>query len=334
MVEDKKNNEELTDAEAELYDRQIRLWGLESQKRLRAAKILLIGLDGFGAEIAKNIILAGINAITFLDHRDVTNLDRCSQFFVPKEDIGKNKAEASLPRAQNLNPMVNVNADTAKVDDKPDEYFGQFDVVCATHCTITQLKRINRVCREQKVKFFAGDVWGSLGYTFADLLEHEYAEDIVQTRKVQIPESGEPMVKEKFESITVTEKHTDIFVPFEVILYVPKSSLPKESEIYHMMLIMLNYREKYGDDPQPNERGSENLKNIASQIIEKYELENTIDHLIENDLYAQVSPVCAIVGGVMAQEIIKAVSQKGTPHNNLFVFNPDTLCGKILKLGH
>lgn len=53
-----------------------------------------------------------------------------------------------------------------------------------------------------------------------------------------------------------------------------------------------------------------------------------------SDLYAQISPVCAIVGGVMSQEIIKAVSQKGTPHNNLFVFNPDTLCGKILKLGH
>jgi ubiquitin-like 1-activating enzyme E1 A len=30
---DKKNNTELTDAEAELYDRQIRLWGLDSQKR-------------------------------------------------------------------------------------------------------------------------------------------------------------------------------------------------------------------------------------------------------------------------------------------------------------
>lgn len=52
-----------------------------------------------------------------------------------------------------------------------------------------------------------------------------------------------------------------------------------------------------------------------------------------SDLYAQISPACAIVGGIMAQEIIKAVSQKGTPHNNLFVFNPDTLCGKILKLG-
>ncbi|XP_032673540.1 SUMO-activating enzyme subunit 1 [Odontomachus brunneus] len=331
MVEDKRNNEELTDAEAELYDRQIRLWGLESQKRLRAAKILLIGLDGFGAEVAKNIILAGVNVITFLDHRDVTDLDRCSQFFVPKEDIGKNKAQASLPRAQSLNPMVIVNADTTNIDDKPDEYFGQFDVVCATHCTITQLKRINRACREQKVKFFAGDVWGSVGYTFADLLEHEYAEDVVQKRKVQIPESGEPVA---FENIIVTEKHTDTFVPFEHILYVPKSSLPKESEIYYMMLTMLSYREKYGDDPQPNERSTENLKNAASAIIEKYELGNSIDNLIESDLYAQISPVCAIVGGVMAQEIIKAVSQKGAPHNNLFVFNPDTLCGKILKLGH
>lgn len=58
--------------------------------RLRAAKVLLIGLDGFGAETAKNIILAGVNSVTFLDHRNVTELDRCSQFFVPKEDIGKN----------------------------------------------------------------------------------------------------------------------------------------------------------------------------------------------------------------------------------------------------
>lgn len=29
----KENEHELTEQEAELYDRQIRLWGLESQKR-------------------------------------------------------------------------------------------------------------------------------------------------------------------------------------------------------------------------------------------------------------------------------------------------------------
>jgi len=75
-----------------------------------------------------------------------------------------------------LNPMVDVNADSGKVDDKPDEYFGQFNVVCAMRCTITQLKRINRACNNQNVKFFAGDVWGLFGYVFVDLREHEYVE--------------------------------------------------------------------------------------------------------------------------------------------------------------
>ncbi|XP_015429045.1 PREDICTED: SUMO-activating enzyme subunit 1 [Dufourea novaeangliae] len=333
MVEEKNQTVELTDHEAELYDRQIRLWGLESQKRLRAAKVLLIGLNGFGAEIAKNIILAGVKAVTFLDHRNVTAEDRCSQFLTPKELIGKNRAEASLQRAQNLNPMVNIEADTSNIDDKSDTFFSSFNVVCATQCTITQLKRINEICRKHNVKFFAGDVWGTLGYTFADLIVHEYAEDVVQTKKIQLSESGEPMEKEKFENITITEKHKDTFVPFELILNVEKSSIPKDSEIYYVMLIMLNYREKYDKDPLPSERYSESFKTVAESIIKKYELVDKIKHLVEGDVYAQLSPVCAVVGGIMGQEIIKTVSQKGAPHNNLFIFDPDTLCGKILRLG-
>lgn len=54
-----------------------------------------------------------------------------------------------------------------------------------------------------------------------------------------------------------------------------------ESNFGILFSVMLNYREKYGDDPQPNERGSENIKSVASSIIEKCELGSTIDHLIE-----------------------------------------------------
>ncbi|KAF7393546.1 hypothetical protein HZH68_010365 [Vespula germanica] len=329
---DDKNHAELTDAEAELYDRQIRLWGLESQKRLRSAKVLLIGLGGFGAEIAKNVILAGVKTITLLDHRNVTIEDTCSQFFIPNDQIGKNKAEASLQRTKNLNPMVNVEADSANIDDKPDEYFNNFNVICATQCTMTQLKKLNKICRQYKIKFFAGDVWGTFGYTFADLGEHEYAEDIVQTKPVNAA-AGEPKGKEKFEKIVITEKRKDNFVPFESIIDIDKSRLPtRESEMYYMMMIMLHYREKYKSDPLPSERGSEKLKAESTAIIEKYELGDQINSLIEGDLYGQISPICAIVGGVMSQEIIKAVSQKEAPHNNVFLFNPQTLCGKILKL--
>jgi len=43
----------ITEAEAQLYDRQIRLWGLDAQKRLRSAKILVAGMRGLGNEVAK-----------------------------------------------------------------------------------------------------------------------------------------------------------------------------------------------------------------------------------------------------------------------------------------
>lgn len=52
-----------------------------------------------------------------------------AQFLVPVTAQGQNRAQASLERAQNLNPMVEVHADTSKIEDKPDDFFLQFDAV-------------------------------------------------------------------------------------------------------------------------------------------------------------------------------------------------------------
>lgn len=174
MVESKWN--ELSEAESELYDRQIRLWGLDSQKRIRSASVLIAGLNGFGAEVAKNVMLSGVKSVTFMDHQVATELDVCSQFFLPRESIGNNRAVASFPRAQALNPMVKIYLDKANVNDTPDEYFTAFNVVVLIGAPTKTLVRVNNVCRLYGVKFFAGDVWGMHGYTFADLQEHEYAE--------------------------------------------------------------------------------------------------------------------------------------------------------------
>lgn len=174
MVEN--NGMELTEAEAELYDRQIRLWGLESQKRIRMAHILICGLNGLGAEIAKNIILSGVKSVTLLDHENVTELDFSSQFLVPHEKVGVNRAEASLIRAQALNPMVEIIVDKEHVIKKPDEYFHRFDVVVLVAVPTSIAVRVNNTCRLKGIKFFAGDVWGMNGFAFTDLQEHEFAE--------------------------------------------------------------------------------------------------------------------------------------------------------------
>ena len=86
------------------------------------------------------------------------------------------RAKSSLERTQQLNPMVDVTADDTRPEDNADGYFTEFDVICATCCSSSLLTKIDQICADNNVKFFAGDVFGYYGYMFSDLGEHEYAE--------------------------------------------------------------------------------------------------------------------------------------------------------------
>ncbi|VDM17863.1 unnamed protein product [Hydatigera taeniaeformis] len=61
--------QDISEEEAALYDRQIRLWGLEAQSRLKKTKLLLIGLSPIAAEIIKNIVLCGVDTLTICDDK-------------------------------------------------------------------------------------------------------------------------------------------------------------------------------------------------------------------------------------------------------------------------
>lgn len=143
---------------------------------MRSSKILIAGLNGLGAEIAKNIILAGVKSVTFLDHRNVSQLDFSSNFFVPRDQLGKNRAEASRVRAQALNPMVEVKVDTEVLAEKTEEFFKQFDVVVVLEASVAEQVSIDNFCRSNNVKFYATDLWGMFGFSFVDLQDHEFVE--------------------------------------------------------------------------------------------------------------------------------------------------------------
>ena len=79
----------MTDASTGLdtkrYDRQIRLWGMETQMRMSTTRVLLAGAGGLAAEVAKNLVLAGVGHVTLRDHALVTadDLGRGGQFLLP-----------------------------------------------------------------------------------------------------------------------------------------------------------------------------------------------------------------------------------------------------------
>ena len=55
---------------------------------LRGSRVLLVGLTGLGAEVAKNLTLSGIKSLTLLDHRVARK--GSANFLVPESSIGKN----------------------------------------------------------------------------------------------------------------------------------------------------------------------------------------------------------------------------------------------------
>ena len=46
--------------------------------------------------------------------------------------------------------------------------------------------KVNNFCRDLKIKFFAGDIFGYFGYSFMDLVKHDYVEE--EVKKVEAGE--------------------------------------------------------------------------------------------------------------------------------------------------
>lgn len=348
-----KNETHITEDEAALYDRQIRLWGLDAQRRLRGAKILLIGIGGLGAEIAKNIVLAGIKTLTILDSTNVNEEDFVQQFFLDRNDLGKNRAECSLMKVKRLNPMVEINVDIDGFMNKPTEFFDDFDVVCATCCSYEEFEHLNNICREKKIYFFAGNIHGYYGYMFADLLDHEYAtEEIMQKGETLEIDESENTEKQKKESPKKKQKKDDVetktvkkvedFCSYKSAVETDWSTpdrikaLKRTSVGYFLMQIFLKFRTEHGRYMSTSQQDEDikALLQIKPQVLKKLKVadEAFVPDTFAENCFSALSPVCAVVGGVIAQEIIKAVSKKDQPHNNWFFFDGNDSCGMVEKL--
>lgn len=65
-----------------LYSRQLYVLGKEAMLKMQNANVLIIGLNGLGIEIAKNIALAGVKSLSLYDPKPVSITDLSTQFFL------------------------------------------------------------------------------------------------------------------------------------------------------------------------------------------------------------------------------------------------------------
>uniref|UniRef100_A0AAR2M557 Ubiquitin-activating enzyme E1 C-terminal domain-containing protein n=1 Tax=Pygocentrus nattereri TaxID=42514 RepID=A0AAR2M557_PYGNA len=141
--------------------------------QMAQSSVFLSGMGALGVEIAKNIVLAGVKAVTLHDSRQCEVWDLGTNFFIREEDVHsqKKRVEAVHSRVAELNPYVQVSVSTVALDDSTDlSFLLNYQCVVLTETRLTLQKRINHFCHSQQppIKFIGCDMFGICSRVFCD----------------------------------------------------------------------------------------------------------------------------------------------------------------------
>src|SRR5919106_3789620 len=124
--------DELTIDEVRRYSRHLIIpdVGMTGQKRLKNAKVLVIGAGGLGSPALLYLAAAGVGTIGIVefDEVDESNLQR--QIIHGQSDVGKSKAVSAKESIAETNPYVNVVVHDERLDnDNVLGIFAQYDLI-------------------------------------------------------------------------------------------------------------------------------------------------------------------------------------------------------------
>ncbi len=152
----------LSREEIERYSRQIVLpeIGLEGQKRLKNASVLLVGVGGLGSSQALYLAAAGVGRIGLIDEDRVTLSDLQRQVIYDHDDIGRNKVSSAGKRLKKLNPTIEiVTYDTFLNSGNALELCARYDIVLDGSDNFATRYLINDVCVLQGKPNIYGSVY-------------------------------------------------------------------------------------------------------------------------------------------------------------------------------
>ncbi|GIX61943.1 SUMO-1-activating enzyme E1A, putative [Babesia caballi] len=239
----------LSNEDALLYDRQIRLWGIEAQQRMMDARVLFLGKNGIQEEAMKNLVLAGVG-VTLASDSSVNANDVACSFFLEESDIGNNYAESLVNRMKNMiadRSKINfisacisryIQINDTHVYDLDDAMLEHYDVVCVAgeDYALPKMIHVNQQCRQRNVAFFASMGNGTQGFFFQDLNEHVVLEKCSKANgyvnihyrslseilnEPKFPKNCDIAVRTTMAYLLIERTSPDLFTPSSKILGLP-----------------------------------------------------------------------------------------------------------------
>jgi ubiquitin-like 1-activating enzyme E1 A len=289
-------------------------------------------------------------------------MDLGAQFFLTKENVGKNvsllslhkhtesnqtntlppslslslsfffqRAEAIEKRVFDLNPRVRIETLTQDIREQPQEFFDGYNIVCLIGYDLNTAKRINDICREKNIKFYAADTIGLFGYVFCDCQEHSYIEEIQVTTS-----NGASETKKTAKASTYTSLTKSFETKFDKIK--PRDLKRNWMDALFGIHILLEFEAKHQRAPIAHDATDlETLLAMKTEYFQRRGIADTTrcDKALLSDLQtyyaskAELSPICAVVGGLLAQDILKVLGGKDLPVKNWFVLDGRDLTGMV-----
>ena len=152
---------ELTLDEVKRYSRHLIIpeIGMTGQKRLKNARVLVVGAGGLGSPALLYLAAAGVGTLGVIDFDivDESNLQR--QIIHGQSDIGRLKAESARDSIAEINPFVHVQVHSeALSNDNVLEIFSRYDLIVDGTDNFATRYMVNDAC----VLLGKPYVWGSI----------------------------------------------------------------------------------------------------------------------------------------------------------------------------
>lgn len=319
-------DDEMKKYDTKQYDRQIRIWGLDAQKAMGESKVLMVGMGGLACEVAKNIVLAGIGEVRILDSSMTTDEDLGANYFLGEDDVGsKTRAEGSQGRLQELNPLCKVNVMDGDIKALGEDVVKQFHVVCVTGQDVSFCRKINAICRKFSIGFLSGHSHGLFASFFLDLGLHKYS---VETKSsVNDATQKKTTAQHEITYASMEECATCDWTRVEL-------PIKRISPLFFALEAVHEAHDKLGRMPGGEDGGAvqDAMKLLcSSHKVEAGVFDRELISMIAEQGDADLNPVCSMVGGLAADNVLKAISRKEEPIANHFVFDGRNGSGMVFR---
>lgn len=150
---------ELTDHEMLRYNRQIVMKAIDfdGQEKLKAGKMLIVGLGGLGCAAAQYLAAAGVGELTLLDFDKVSLSNLQRQVLHTDQRIDMPKVESAKMALSQINPLIKINAINQKMTSQQlEQLIATVDVVLDCTDNVESRNQLDQVCQQLKKPLVSG----------------------------------------------------------------------------------------------------------------------------------------------------------------------------------